>query len=213
MEIAEEKLRELYHEQGLTQVEIAERFDCAHTTIHKRMKEYGIERDRGGKPVEVECANCGKSKEVAASQYRSHDRFFCHQQCQGEFLRETGRSRGRNNSRWKTDIEVCCSNCTERFTVYPSRLKQKQRFFCDNDCRGEWQSNRFSGDNHPLHKPDRDGLYSGPWTRVRQAIRNRDQNTCQLCTRSDDEASRDLSVHHIIPVREFEIPEESYGRA
>lgn len=38
-----DRLRQLYHEEGLTQREIAERFDLDPSTITRWMAEYGIE--------------------------------------------------------------------------------------------------------------------------------------------------------------------------
>lgn len=38
----EKKVRELYHEQGLTQAEIAERFGCHRKTILRQMREMGV---------------------------------------------------------------------------------------------------------------------------------------------------------------------------
>ena len=40
----EETLRELYWDEGLSIGEVAERFGCARSTVHKYMEEYGIER-------------------------------------------------------------------------------------------------------------------------------------------------------------------------
>lgn len=39
-------LRELYHDKGLSTIEIAEHFDVAPTTIQKYMKEGGVEREK-----------------------------------------------------------------------------------------------------------------------------------------------------------------------
>lgn len=41
-------LEEMYHGNGLSLREIADRLGCDHTTIHRRMVEFGIERRRGG---------------------------------------------------------------------------------------------------------------------------------------------------------------------
>ena len=48
---------------------------------------------------------------------------------------------------------------------------------------------------------------SGPWQKLREDIRRRDNNLCQLCLRNYSGTTRryeyeDLSVHHIIPIEE-----------
>lgn len=43
----EELLREMYHGNGLSLREIGNRLGCDHTTIHRRMVEFGIERRKG----------------------------------------------------------------------------------------------------------------------------------------------------------------------
>lgn len=45
VDISEETLRELYVEQGLSTVEVAERFDCHDSTISRKLREHGIARD------------------------------------------------------------------------------------------------------------------------------------------------------------------------
>ena len=42
----EDLLREMYHDHGLTLREIADELGCDHTTVHRRMYEFGIERRR-----------------------------------------------------------------------------------------------------------------------------------------------------------------------
>ena len=48
-----ELLYELYHEQGLTINEIAERCNVADSTVHRRLKKYGIERRSSPDPTYV----------------------------------------------------------------------------------------------------------------------------------------------------------------
>lgn len=46
----EDTLRELYQQQGLTTIAIADKFDCASSTIQSWMRRHGIERRDGGNP-------------------------------------------------------------------------------------------------------------------------------------------------------------------
>jgi hypothetical protein len=213
VEIPEEKLRNLYHTEGFTLGQIAERFDCSKGTVHNRMEEHDVERTGQGAPgnrKQVECAACGESKTVEPAYYEKYDRFFCDNDCQGNLLERTGETSGEGNARWKPSIEVVCSNCTNRFEIYPCRLKEKQRFFCDNDCRGEWQSNRFSGDNHPLYEDTTVESYGGEWSRVKGWIQKRDGDVCQLCGRGWEQVTRRPAVHHIVPVKSFDSPDEAH---
>lgn len=212
VEISPSFLREKYHEQGWTLSEIANEVGCSMATVHNRMEEHGIDRrdPKGWKErVAVECANCGTEKRVEQRHYESYDRFFCDNRCQGEFLEETGLSRGENNGRWKGKVTVECANCGDELAVYPCRLTEKENHLCDQSCRAEWYSTNLSGSDHPLWMPG-DNRYSGRWLSARRNVRARDENRCQLCGRSASELEQIPDVHHIQPVRSYDDPNDAH---
>lgn len=212
VELSPVLLRKKYHGEEQTLSEIAEAVGCSPATVHNRMKEHGIERrhpkarkDR----VTVSCANCGSEKEVEQTHFESFDRFYCDNDCQGELLRKTGRTRGENNGRWKGKVSVDCANCGDELEVYPCRVEEKENHLCSQSCRAEWYSENLSGEDHPLWQPG-DNRYSGRWLAARRQVRNRDGNECQLCGQSGDADGRVPDVHHIVPVRSFETEDDAH---
>lgn len=212
IEIGEQALRTRYNDEGQSLSEIADEFDCSIATVHNRMEEYGIPRE-STQDVErytVECAYCEQAKNVARWEYKKRKRFFCDNDCQGKLLEETGETRGPNNGRWKGKEIVACAYCGEQMEVYPARLSEKENHLCDNECRGKWQSKYLSGENHPLWEEKAPDSYTGSWRRMRDRIRSRDGNTCQLCGKQRRELSRSPDAHHIQPIKTFDDPENAH---
>lgn len=208
------ELHRLYHEEGLSIAKTAMEFDCSAMTIYNRMVEHGIPRrtaNQDKNPVQVDCANCGRSKRIPPSHYDRFERFFCDNQCQGKFLERTGAARGKNNGRWKGRVSVDCANCGKELEVYPCRITEKDNHLCDQDCRAEWYSNNLSGENHPLWQGEKEHHYNGVWSRVRNRVRTRDGIKCQCCGQKDDLTERAHDVHHIQPIKSFEDPQEAHS--
>jgi len=114
----------------------------------------------------------------------------------------------------KDKEEVTCKNCGETIQVYPYRLKNTEKFFCNYDCEGEWLSNNIHGENHPLYKGGgewKDKMGSR-WHIVREKCLERDDYKCKFCEKSEsehiEEYGRGLEVHHIEPRRKFYNDEE-----
>ena len=68
-------------------------------------------------------------------------------------------------------------------------------------------SENIVGENHHSWKGGGPRYYGFNWQRQRRAIRERDDDTCQICGRDGDdhieEYDRKLPVHHITPFRTF----------
>lgn len=212
--ISAEKLHHWYHEEVMTLSEIADEVGCSMTTAYNRMEDHGINRRTANQDVEaheVHCEYCGTQKEIPPCEYEQSERFFCDNQCQGEFLKETGRVSGENSPWWKGKESVECSNCGAPKTVYPSRLKTKSEHFCDISCYAEWQSRNRHGENHHQWNPDsKTQFYTGTWKNARRRVRERDENTCKLCEVDSDDIGRNLDVHHIRPIRAFSNPSDAH---
>jgi predicted DNA-binding protein YlxM (UPF0122 family) len=57
-----------------------------------------------------------------------------------------------------------------------------------------------TGEDHHHYDPDRvdqDWRHSSEWNQMKEGVRDRDNNTCQICENQDE-----LHVHHIVPVSE-----------
>lgn len=153
--------------------------------------------------------NCGTEKQVEQWQHEANKRFFCDNECQGEFLAETGLTRGESNGRWKGKVTVECANCGDELAVYPCRLEEKENHLCDQSCRAEWYSANLSGNDHPLWEPG-DNRYSGRWLSARRHVRSRDGNRCQLCGRGASTLGQVPDVHHVEPARSYDDPEDAH---
>lgn len=115
---------------------------------------------------------CGSPK--CESEQRSHSR------------------RGSKNPRY-IDKRTFCKQCGKEMT---DGLRH-HRITCSRECAGRWFSEHYSGENSPIWKGGRKGQhkeYPPEWTEsLKQSIRDRDNNTCQICGVS----RKGLSVHHI----------------
>lgn len=74
-----------------------------------------------------------------------------------------------------------------------------------------------TGENNPYWSPDSaSGInYGEGWPQQRKKALKRDNYTCRACGMTRDEHRSeyglDISVHHIVPVRDFEKPEEAHS--
>lgn len=99
---------------------------------------------------------------------------------------------------------VICGSCGDTKTIPQKRLSEHNVFFCSMEC----QSNYFSGPRHPQWKENTDNGYYGPnWQEKRSERITIDDGQCALCglsrQRHHEIYQRDLSVHHIVPRREY----------
>lgn len=162
----------------------------------------------GGK-VELSCENCGDSYKVTPAKEDSSR--FCSEPCLWEWRSEN--ETGENNPNWKGgDVLESCAACDGDLFLEPHVAEKDRKRFCDTDCYAEWLSVNRSGENHPGYKGgsvDR----RGDWYRKRRETLARDDYQCRACgtTREDhyDEYKRDLEVHHVVPVREFDDPTDA----
>lgn len=107
-------------------------------------------------------------------------------------------------------LDAECQWCGAVRSFVPSRLDELSRGpFCDLECYGEWLSANVVGDSH--HQWEGGTLtYGDGWWAVRRDARERDGHSCQVCGVDADEIGREPDVHHIVPVREFDDPEDAH---
>lgn len=199
-------MRELYVGRKLTISEVAEKVNCTYKTaqrwLHKhesigvRTSDNGSEKQKSR--VTVKCATCQEPSEVTSSYAEEYDRYFCDRECMSKGYEGTEGEKNR--------INVECDECSEDIEIYPSRLETQDRYFCDDDCYKNWRSKNKIGENHPCWKGGHVESYGKSWYSWRRKIRERDR-CCQNCGIKPDV---ELDVHHIIPVREFDDPEEAH---
>ena len=147
------------------------------------------------KQVELVCSYCNKTYKVPKN--RELLSKYCSKECLGKANGQRARVQLRNQ------IELECSNCSRKFEKKPSTLKKLN--FCTIECMAEYYSNSqmFSGSNSGTWNGGKIHYYGPNWWSQRRKARDRDNYTCQDCGITEEEYGKELSVHHIIPFREF----------
>jgi 5-methylcytosine-specific restriction endonuclease McrA len=152
-----------------------------------------------GGNIETECAECGHEVRVKPAKYEQQDRFFCSRECLGS---------------WQSSETVVqqCPNCGSEVERKPYEFKG-ERGFCDSDCFSEWLSKQRKGEENPQWAGGKPEYYGEDWQEIRRRAVERDDEECQCCGISRDahikRFGRDLEVHHIIPIRTFDEPNEA----
>lgn len=110
-------------------------------------------------------------------------------------------------------VEVECSECGGSLTRQRNIVELYDHYFCSDKCQNEWWSRNFSGENSPRWKGGGPWTYGSNWSKKRREALERDNYTCQGCGKKADECIEEfgkrLSVHHITPIREFEMVEKA----
>lgn len=140
------------------------------------------------------CEYCGCEFE-----YKWHKRpnpTYCDEDC-----RDKGQV-GERGSNWRGGKEtVVCECCEDTFKVDPHKSDSAK--YCSEACFGAAHREEMVGENNPSWSGGKVRYYGKNWTRQRRKRREYDNYTCQDCGVSEDELGCELSVHHIIPLREF----------
>jgi len=149
-----------------------------------------------GRAIKFEVVTCQNCKKQFSASIPTHRR-FCSHLC----FHEWSRAKPTRNSNWKGGPVVsACIYCEHPFETY-----FKDQKFCSYACKGAYWSEQgfFRGENNPSW---RGGISKEPYPfefdkDLKQQIRRRDNFTCQLCGKSQDEHFKQyreqLSCHHI----------------
>lgn len=158
--------------------------------------------------VRVECGWCGEETTKRPSQVGNNN--FCSLSCFREWdSKWKGEEwQGENHPQWKEETVCECEWCENDFKTDSHALKMGRGRFCSQDCHHEWRKEEWecaNGENHPNWKGGAND-YGENWTRIRKKVHERDKK----CLKCGEEGSNTyLDVHHIIPIREFDEPEEA----
>lgn len=139
-----------------------------------------------GKTLTLSCNYCGSEFERLESQTNLNRGKYCSQSCKGKD--KTGSDSPVWNSR-----EIKCEECGEKFYAKKSRDSAR---FCSYDCHHD-----------SMDKGER-VRYGKGWIEIRRQVRERANHECEICGLSCEGSHH--HVHHIIPVREFDEPENAH---
>lgn len=147
------------------------------------------------KDVEVKCLTCHQMFIVPKN--REHTAKFCSKECLGKANGIRGKEQYRNR------IIVSCSNCHKKFEKTPSTIRKLN--FCTVACMSTYYAEKemFAGANSGTWTGGKVSYYGPNWYSQRRKVRARDEYTCQDCGITEAEYGQELSVHHIIPFKQF----------
>lgn len=147
------------------------------------------------KTVERICENCEKAFSVIPSRMKHGRGRHCSKACQYAAIA----------ARPGLVVTLQCVGCGQAFRRWPSHAKSRKGAgkYCTRDCRDQ----HWVGENTPNWQ-NGDGVYKrGPrWHSIRRRILARDGNACTRCG-----VSGSLHVHHKIPFRMFDDPDDANG--
>lgn len=156
-----------------------------------------------GAKAETECKRCGTTFEYYPS---NKEGVYC-SDCVAEADEFLGEHYAEVHDIDRIERE--CDFCGSKITVLVSERKYGHGRFCSRSCQSEWMSeNRRGEDHHQWLEGER--KYTGKWWSVRREVLERDGFQCQSCGKTADQMGRNPDVHHIVPIREFEDPQEAH---
>lgn len=153
-----------------------------------------------GDTLERECVACGEAFMARKARVDRGEARYCSMVCY----------HGDRDS--KGDAPRTCKQCGEEFTVPATQLDHRPARFCSLDCSGAWTSEHRTGEDHHLWEGGR-APYGRGWNeQKKEEVRDRDGRQCQRCGMDEAEHmeiyGQKLDVHHLVPAREFDDPEE-----
>jgi len=168
---------------------------------YQRLRQHWAMSDCGpddSAKKEYECAECGDAFKdyPTRRQTRGREKFFCSKTC---------KNLHQKNGEYRT-----CANCGGEVYKPKSHLSQAGNYaldhhFCDKDCEQEWKRSNWVLENHPNWRGGKGGidavrkkLAENSWRDTARRAREQSDGQCALCGSRAE--SRELDVHHIIPV-------------
>lgn len=156
----------------------------------------------------VACDWCNEELNRIQHRVENYENQFCDKHCKGKYY-----SANPTELHEKDSVTVHCDSCGDSIEVIPSRVTRSDYHFCDKECKGEWWSKNVAGEDHPNWKGGYEPYYGPNWEAKRESTRKRDDCRCVLCGLSEDASrlihQRDLSVHHVNRLNDFDNPAEA----
>ena len=161
---------------------------------HRRLKNNA--NWKGGM-VKQKCKICGKVFYVKPSKIKRGGGKFCSRKCQSKW--RSKHLRGEFHPSWKPKIERVCQTCGKKFPIHSAWVKKGSGKFCSLECHGEWMSKHLKGENSANWKG---GISFEPYchkfnNEFKEYIRDKFGRICFLCSKTEEENGKRLSVHHV----------------
>lgn len=155
------------------------------------------------------CEICGEHFTAIPSKAKNGRGRYCSIKCRGQGHSKT--MRGENATNWKGGpAKVSCAECGNTYLTTVAKVKNNSTKFCSCVCYGLWRRRHIVGENNPAWKGGQSHYYGLNWSSQKRKVLKRDEYTCQRCNITETDYGQSLSVHHIIPLREFNyIPREN----
>lgn len=204
-------MENLYVDKRLTIAKVADEVGCTYKTARRWLLRHGIEirtadngADKQRESVTTACAGCGDELELQPWRVENYEKNYCDVACMSVGYTELNKP--------SSKIQVYCSWCNNTIEVYPSR-NDGRNHFCNQQCYSMWQSENIVGEKHPTYKGGHPDYYGDSWKEMRRRVRSRDENECRNCGAVEEELEVKPHVHHIIPVREYDDPNDAHTMA
>ena len=149
----------------------------------------------------VLCDFCGKEMTRQQCRIEQYKHQFCSRECVAQWVSEN--QSGERHPNWKGGLQkVECSNCGRELKRELSQVEKQEWFFCSYECKSEFESRQFSGENSPNW---RGGKSFEPYPaefneRLKEKVRERDNRICQYCGVEENIVGGKkikMVVHHI----------------
>ena len=184
--------------------------------------------------TKITCKVCGESKKIPDAWVRKGGGDYCSPECHDTDQREqeartcaapdcnetfvatknSGRkfhtyecSMGNRNVDGRHTKE--CAICGQQFPT-GGESKAERRKTCSKECGAVYKSRNYTGENSPTWKGGMPDYYGERWARQRKKARERDDNECVICGKGKGELPIAPDVHHIIPVTDFDDPNDAH---
>jgi 5-methylcytosine-specific restriction endonuclease McrA len=176
--------------------------DCSRTKFCSTECAYGNRSSDEKSRVLLTCQNC---KEIYKILPAYADRSsFCSRECKNEHQEES--FQGEGNPAWNS-VKIDCRECNKSFNVKKSHLDSRR--FCSNECYRKWRKGHLTGEDNPAYNPDYEPKYGDNWDEMREKVLKRDDSECVVCGKDKEDIGREPDVHHIIPIYQFDEPEDA----
>jgi hypothetical protein len=135
----------------------------------------------------TKCLHCGTTFQKTCHSSRPGRGKYCSRRCKALALPVWQHRKNRPSIR----VERRCHECGATFTVQPCEIRARRGRFCSTECRNSGSARTRRAARPYVGEP------SG--SQFKESVRAEAGYRCQRCGRHQDDLSRRLSIHRVIP--------------